>query len=190
MRATGPHEPDDGNYQGLLLAAHPGLKDPNFRRSVLFLSTHGPGLGAFGFVLNRPLGKNASELLPEHERRTLLERVPVYLGGPVGQDQLSFASFSLGAKQAESQFQPNLSLDEVAERLGDDPGGVRAFVGYAGWAAGQLESEIDQKAWVLVKPEAFNMAPGYSELFWHKVMNSLGPVYKFLASVPDNPSLN
>ena len=190
MRFAGPIKPHEGSYQGLLLVAHPGLKDPNFRRSVLFLTTHQPSQGAFGFVLNRPLGKNASELLPEHGQQPLLERVPVYLGGPVGQDQLSFASLSLGADQAESRFQSNLSLDDVANRLDIDPSGVRAFVGYAGWAAGQLESELEQEAWVLVEADSHEVTPGSNDRLWYRVMNSLGPAYKLLAAAPDDPSLN
>ena len=173
-----------------MLVAHPGLKDPNFRRSVLFLTTHQPTLGAFGFVINRPLGKNASELLPEHGQQPLLERVPVYLGGPVGQDQLSFASLSLGAEQAESRFQSNLTLDDVASRLEDNPSGVRAFVGYAGWGAGQLESEIEQEAWVLVDADSHEVSPRSNERLWYRVMNSLGPEYKMLAAAPDDPTLN
>ena len=190
MRSASQSKTDDGSYEGWLLVAHPTLKDPNFRRSVLFLTTHQPSLGAFGFVLNRPLGKNASELLPEHDQRMLLERVPVYLGGPVAQDQLSFASLSLGAGQPESRFQSNLSLDDVANRLEANPAGVRAFVGYAGWAAGQLESEIAQEAWVLVKADSQEIAPGSNERLWYRVMNSLGPAYKLLAAAPDDPSLN
>ncbi len=65
MRYIDPSENEGESWQGLLLAAHPSLKDPNFRRSVLFLSTHESELGAFGFVLNRPLGKTAADLLPE-----------------------------------------------------------------------------------------------------------------------------
>ena len=191
MRSVpGPIKPHEGSYQGLLLVAHPALKDPNFRRSVLFLTTHQPSLGAFGFVLNRPLGKNASELLPEHGQQPLLERVPASLGGPVGQYQLSFASLSLGAAQEESRFQSNLSLDDVANRLEANPAGVRAFVGYAGWAAGQLENEIEQEAWVLVKADSHEIAPGSNERLWYRVMNSLGPTYKLLAAAPDDPSLN
>lgn len=190
MRSPGPIHPQDGNYQGLLLVAHPGLKDPNFQRSVLFLSTHETALGAFGFVLNRPLGKSASDLLPEHEQQQILEKVPVYVGGPVGQDQLSFACLSLDASRAEHRFQPNLSLEEVATRLQADPNGVRAFVGYSGWAAGQLENELEQKAWVLVKPESQAIQPTNNDRLWYKVMNSLGPTYKLLAAVPDDPSLN
>ena len=191
MHPKGQPKPSDGNFQGLLLAAHPGLKDPNFRRSVLFLSNHEASLGAFGFVLNRPLGKNAAELLPEHERRNLLERVPVYLGGPVGHDQLSFACFSMRADgEEDGHFESNLSLDEVAAHLERSPATVRAFVGYAGWSAGQLEGELEQNAWVLVQPSEASLAPCPSDRLWFRVMASLGPNYKLLASVPDDPSLN
>ena len=190
MRFIDPMENGGESWQGLLLAAHPSLKDPNFRRSVLFLSTHESELGAFGFVLNRPLGKTAAELLPEHEQAELLRGIPVFLGGPVGHDQLSFARVELGASSAEHRFRTNLSLYEVAELNADHPGSVRAFVGYSGWSAGQLEGELEQKAWVLVQAEGQAVAPLTQERAWYKIMNALGPVYKLLAAVPDDISLN
>ncbi len=190
MRFIDPATNEGESWQGLLLAAHPSLKDPNFRRSVLFLSTHESEVGAFGFVLNRPLGKNAAELLPQHERSELLGNIPVFLGGPVGHDQLSFARVELGASKSDHRFQINLSLDEVAEMNADRPGSVRAFVGYSGWSAGQLEGELEQKAWVLVKPDGRAGAPLGHERAWYKIMNALGPVYKLLAAVPDDISLN
>ena len=190
MRFIDPTENDGESWQGLLLAAHPSLKDPNFRRSVLFLSTHELELGAFGFVLNRPLGKMAAELLPQHEQADLLRDIPVFLGGPVGHDQLSFARVELDAPDAGHRFQTNLSLHEVAEIKADRPESLRAFVGYAGWSAGQLEGELEQKAWVLVKAEGQAVEPLAHERAWFKIMNALGPVYKLLASVPDDISLN
>ena len=190
MRFIDPTESVGESWQGLLLAAHPSLKDPNFRRSVLFLSTHASELGAFGFVLNRPLGKTAAELLPQHDRVELLGHVPVFLGGPVGHDQLSFARVELGAADTNDRFQSNLSLDEVAAFNADRPGSVRAFVGYSGWSAGQLEGELEQKAWVLVKPDRRAGPPLGHERAWFKIMNALGPVYKLLAAVPDDISLN
>ena len=190
MRFIDPTENEGQSWQGLVLAATPSLKDPNFRRSVLFLSTHELQLGAFGFVLNRPLGKTAAELLPQHERRELLDGIPVFLGGPVGQDQLSFARVELGAAKSGSKFQSNLSLDEVAELAADQPGAVRAFVGYSGWSAGQLEDELEQKAWVLVQPDKRAGAAFGHERVWYKIMNELGPTYKLLAAVPDDVSLN
>ena len=190
MRAIDPTGNEGESWQGLLLAAHPSLKDPNFRRSVLFLSTHESEIGAFGFILNRPLEKTAAELLPKHHEQELLGQIPVFLGGPVGHDQLSFARVELGASEIEERFQTNLSLDEVATLNADRPGSVRAFVGYAGWSAGQLEGELEQKAWVLVQPEIPTDLPACRERIWYRIMHALGPIYKLLAAVPDDISLN
>ena len=96
----------------------------------------------------------------------------------------------LGAARSGSRFQGNLSLDEVAELAADQPGAVRAFVGYSGWSAGQLEDELEQKSWVLVKPDKRNDATLGHERVWHKIMNELGPVYKLQAALPDDVTLN
>ena len=49
---------------GSLLLAHPVLRDPNFRRTAVLMSTHGPE-GAMGVVLNRPLGKRLEDTLTD-----------------------------------------------------------------------------------------------------------------------------
>lgn len=175
---------------GLLLVAHPGLRDENFRRSVLHLSAHEARAGAFGLIINRPLGKTAAELLPEHDRSDLLAQTPVYLGGPVGHDQLSFAHVRWDAFAEKIELKHNLSLEELAERADEEPSSVRAFVGYAGWAGGQLESEWRQRSWVLVPPHAAAAQPGVGEGLWLGIMSALGPTYKLLAAAPDDPSLN
>ena len=189
MRPHGPTEPE-ANFQGMLLVAHPGLKDPNFRRAVLFLSAHEPDAGTFGLILNRPLAKPASHLLPEHDRQDLLSRVPVYVGGPVGQTQLSFADLNWDEEKDRLQLHFNLSLEEVAERKERGSQGLRAFVGYAGWSTGQLEGELEQKAWILTRPEPGSLTPDGNLRLWRNIMNSLGPDYKLLAAAPDDPSLN
>ena len=190
MRSPDPVDPEAGELQGSLLSAHPTLKDPNFRRSVLLLTMHDTQTGAFGFVLNRPLRKTAADLLPEHESRSILERVPVYIGGPVGQEQLGFAGLDWDADNKALSLETHLSLEEVATRLSTRPAGVRAFVGYSGWSAGQLEGELAQQAWVLTKPVAAAADGALQDRLWLQVMNSLGPTYKLLAAVPDDPSLN
>src|SRR3982751_1318027 len=78
------------NLTGSLLVAHPSLLDPNFRRTVLFVSAHDPDDGAVGIILNRPLEKQVGDLAPD-EAPTALSHVLVYLGGPVAKDQLMFA---------------------------------------------------------------------------------------------------
>lgn len=174
----------------MLLAAHPSLRDPNFRRSVLLLTMHSAETGAFGFVLNQPLGKTAADLLPEHDRRSVLSRVPVYLGGPVGQDQLGFAGLDWNPARKTLRLETHLSLDDVDARLTKGPELVRAFVGYAGWSAGQLEGELSQKAWVLTRPAVSTVEPVAMDRLWFRVMGALGPAYKLLAAAPDDPSLN
>src|SRR6059058_667598 len=77
---------------GSLLVAHPNMLDPNFRRTVLFISAYEPDEGALGVILNRPLDKQVVELVNETPPAGLAD-VPVFLGGPVGKDQLMFAAF-------------------------------------------------------------------------------------------------
>lgn len=189
MEALRPIELAD-SAAGLLLVAHPSLRDQNFRRSVLHLSAHEAEAGAFGLILNRPLGKTAAELLPEHDRSDLLAQTPVYLGGPVGHDQLSFAHLRWDAAGEKMDFKHNLSLEELAERADEEPLSVRAFVGYAGWAAGQLENELRLNSWVLVPPRIGAAQPGAGESLWLGIMSALGPAYKLQAAAPDDPSLN
>ncbi|RYD69291.1 MAG: hypothetical protein EOP84_28735, partial [Verrucomicrobiaceae bacterium] len=55
------------NLEGSLLIAHPGLLDPNFRKTVLYLSATEPGDGSFGMILNRPANRTISDLLPERD---------------------------------------------------------------------------------------------------------------------------
>lgn len=198
-----PQEDEEppGDFGGSLLVAHPGLRDPNFRRGVLYLTAHSPADGAMGVILNRPLaGKTAADLLPGHEAEEALTRIPVYLGGPVGRDQLTFGT--LGPPPGGPgafDLRHHLTLPEALALAGEAGGaataaGLRAFVGYAGWTGGQLEGEIEANAWVLVPPQARFFKPparpDAEDRAWFRVMNSLGPVYKLLAAVPDDVTLN
>ena len=71
---------------GSLLLAHPAMKDPNFRRSVVLMSAHTTD-GAMGVVMNRPVGKRLGELNGEFALGPLAA-VPVFTGGPVHPEQL------------------------------------------------------------------------------------------------------
>src|SRR6476646_7863877 len=86
------------SLSGSLLLASPALRDPNFFHTVLLLAAHNTDDGAFGYILNRPLDKRVSDLLENRELGALAE-VPVFLGGPVGTNKLSFASLSWSSKK-------------------------------------------------------------------------------------------
>jgi putative transcriptional regulator len=176
------------NFTGQLLVAHPNMLDPNFRRSVLFISSHEVDEGAIGVIINRPLDKQVSELLAEPAPGALAD-VPVFLGGPVATNQLMFAVFDWAGCDSLSLNQ-NIGFDEAHQLAKRDRNAVRAFVGYAGWTAGQLENELRQNAWVLQKPSREAFKPERLPKLWFEIMRGLGPWFKMLAAAPDDPSLN
>ncbi len=162
------------------------MLDPNFRRAVLFLSAHSPADGAVGIILNRPLEKRVSDLVTE-EAPDGLEDVPVFFGGPVQQDRLMFAALEW---EGGLKIKHSVNVLEANERADSEPGSVRAFVGHAGWSAGQLEAEMKQNSWVLQPPRKSALAPEKLPRLWFDIMNGLGPWFKMLAAAPDDPSRN
>lgn len=175
---------------GSLLVAHPNLLDPNFRRSVLVLSAHDAKEGSLGFIINRPTGRMVGDLLAGREDLGALARVPVCLGGPVNQDRLVFAALRWDAGRHQVECQPHLAPEDALKLSHDAAITVRAFVGYAGWSAGQLEAEVTQRAWVVKpgRPDVLELAG--SERLWPEIMRQMGPWYRLMAAAPEDPSLN
>jgi putative transcriptional regulator len=181
-------EPRPRTLAGSLLIAHPNMLDPNFRRAVLFISAHDPKEGALGVIINRPLDKHVSDLVSEVPPASLAE-VPVFLGGPVGKNQLLFAVFEWD-KGEGLKLNHNVDLEKANETAGQQSASICAFVGYAGWGAGQLEAEMKQKTWLLQKPGRSLLEADRRSTLWFDIMRGLGPWYKMLAAAPDDPSLN
>ena len=98
------------NFAGSLLVAHPNMVDPNFRRTVLFVSEHEPNEGALGVIINRPLDRPVAELVSGTPPAGLAD-VPVFLGGPVGKNQLMFAAFEW-QKGAGLKLNHNIAFEE------------------------------------------------------------------------------
>ncbi len=184
-----PSDSEIPNLTGQLLVAHPNLRDPNFRKTVLFLSAHNSEQGAHGLVLNRPTNKSLTDFLPEHELDALGE-IPVYLGGPVGAHELTIVSFDWADGGAKITFHSQLSLDQVEMLAQSGSKLIRAFVGYSGWAAGQLEAELQQSAWIVHPASESILGETSSGESWLALMRDLGPAYHLLAIAPDDPSLN
>ena len=176
---------------GRLLVAHATLRDPNFRRVVLFICDHDPKEGAYGLVLNRPLDQAAVDFLPDDEESEVLAQIPAFHGGPVGGDRLVFTDFTWDAKHKSAHVRHALGMSEVTAMVEEgQAANLRAFVGYAGWSGGQLEEELAQGAWVLASPVAYTFQIDRAAKLWNDTLARLGPRYRFMASQPDNPSLN
>jgi putative transcriptional regulator len=183
------YEPRVGNLTGSLLVAHPNLLDPNFRRTILFLSHHSADEGAIGLILNRPLRKTFGEALkqkgPPH-----LEEIGLYYGGPVSLDHITIASLQWRTDPAEVAFQSFMGNVENIQIHAEWRTGLRAFVGYAGWSQGQLESEIAQNAWLVLSPTRELIEMRDPDNAWKDVMRQAGPHLRLLAEAPDDPELN
>mgnify|MGYP001564513647 CR=1 FL=1 len=180
--------------RGMFLVATPHLKDPNFRQTVVLICEHGAG-GSLGLVVNRRTDQHITEVLPQatglHERAGF-----VYTGGPVQKDSLLILH-RLGWEVPESR--PIFDgvclggeLGVLEEELTQDHGEglVRVYMGYAGWAAGQLQFELASGSW-LVLPAQMPMVFARDPLqVWPAILRALGGDYALYATMPPDPSLN
>jgi putative transcriptional regulator len=174
---------------GSVLLAHPGLRDPNFEKTVVFLSMQDGENGAFGVVLNRPTGKRLNELMPNEELGELA-MVPVYLGGPVGSDQLLLAAFRWQEDAATGggawSWRHDLTLETALEMVEEEDTVLRVFAGYSGWSKGQLEKEIKGNTWVVHTPGPNLLDPDLLPVLWRGLIRTHGPVFEFLTDAPEN----
>lgn len=186
-------DPVNDSLKGNLILADPSLKEPTFFQSVLLLTEHTEDSGALGYILNRPIGRKVGDLLSDQilpeEQRNRLADVPVFLGGPVNTEHLTFFALGWSEQDGELQFSTHLS---AAEAVMHEMEGfhIRAFVGYSGWSEGQLEGELEQKAWIPHKPEKVVIDLSEVDGLWKSLIRDLSPYYKLVADEPDDISLN
>ena len=134
-----------------LLVAQPDMLDPNFSRTVV-LVMHPEDSGPLGVILNRPTPVQLRELYPDRAELTGRDDL-LFFGGPVQPDALLFAFRSAVKPPKGLNVTGDIYISgfsEVLEEVLKHPENAneqRFFSGYAGWAQGQLESEIAQGGW-------------------------------------------
>lgn len=189
MRGRPDEENRVENLAGSLLVAHPGLLDPNFRRTVVFLPEDHQEDGSYGLILNRPTEKRVGDVLDDAELGPLA-KTRLFVGGPVAMNELMFSAIDWLPELKGVRFRHHLPMEEAREIAAQDPGILRAFVGYSGWGKGQLENELTQKAWIIKPPFPEAVSPEHVLDVWFDVMKKLGPWFQLQAAAPDDPSLN
>ena len=183
-------ETTSASLAGSFLIAHPGLDDPNFRKSVIILPDHSSAEGSLGLIINRPTGKHVGELLGKKSLGQLA-RIPVLHGGPVNPEELIFAAFRWHPQSQSLECRHHIALDEAERLASAQHHTVRAFVGYAGWTAGQLEVELAQRAWLVRKADQEDVLEiQRAPIVWRELTGTFGPWFKMVAGAPDDPSLN
>ncbi|MDZ4666329.1 MAG: YqgE/AlgH family protein [bacterium] len=177
---------------GQLLISEPFLADPNFRKSVVLLCEHELE-GSVGFILNHSTEFRTDDIITG----LLSSNFPVFYGGPVEPNTLHFIhksdqkineSFHLG----EGVYWGG-DIEEVNELLNKklaNSNDFKFFIGYSGWAVGQLQAEIDQKAWWLghLNHEAI-FTDEISEI-WPTCVKNLGSDFAYLADSPEDYNWN
>jgi len=176
---------------GRLLVAMPGMADPNFSRTVVFMMEHTPE-GAVGLVLNRPTRADLLDLMPGWWSAAANPRV-VFMGGPVGDG--GGIGLARGGGSTPLQGWPEV-LGVRAVDLEDEPGpdnGIEAriFAGYSGWGPGQLESELDSDlGWFVVEARTDDVFTPHPDRLWEEVLTRAGGRYAWFATYPPDPRLN
>jgi putative transcriptional regulator len=139
---------------GQLLIATPAMGDPRFTQTVILMARHDKN-GAFGLVINKPLGERtlASLLTALGEKDEGVEgSLPVFAGGPV-QPELGFVVHSADYRRAETIVVDSrvavTSNREILRDIAKKQGPQKSLLafGYAGWGPGQLDGEMALRAW-------------------------------------------
>jgi putative transcriptional regulator len=178
---------------GKLLIAEPMLGDPNFERTVVLMIEHRPE-GALGVVLNRPSDLEVGAVLEEWADLAAVPSV-LYVGGPVEPNGVLALGRSRGDRVVPG-WSPvvgdvgTVDLHLQPEEVSPGVGGIRFFVGYSGWGAGQLEAELAEGAWLVVDATADDVFAPDPETMWRSVLRRQGGKVSMLADFPVHPSLN
>ncbi|MFN5884206.1 MAG: YqgE/AlgH family protein [Bacteroidota bacterium] len=178
--------------KGSVLISEPYLSDLQFRRTVVLLGEHNED-GSVGFVLNRLLSIRSNEVVPG-----LLDiDFPLFYGGPVEPNTLHFihtvGELIEGAQAIKDGIFWGGNIELVNDLLNQKVvklNEFKFFVGYSGWAPGQLEDEMQEKAWWLGEAPASLIFSDDPERMWTNVVKNLNEDYAYMANSPDDPQWN
>jgi putative transcriptional regulator len=172
------------SLRGKLLIAAPSLFD-YFRRTVVLVLEHSPD-GAMGVVLNRESETRVAEAVPVLAPFSEPEEL-VRIGGPVAPEAVVALGEFEDIAEAGTHVVGSLgTLDPDAEN--QSLRRIRVYAGYAGWAPGQLDGELEQEAWVVIPARPADPFEGGD--IWSDALRRKGGSYTLLSTMPADPSLN
>ena len=182
-------ETEAGYLDGQLLIAMPGMADDRFARAVIYVCAHSAE-GAMGIVLNRPAADLSFpdllvqlDIVPAMERIRLPQRVgrmQVLMGGPVETSRgFVLHSPDFHIEQSTLPIDDGVCLTATIDILraiarGDGPRCAVLALGYAGWTAGQLESEIQANGWLTCPADAELIFNSSADVRYELAMRKIG----------------
>jgi putative transcriptional regulator len=181
------------SYAGRLLVATPRLIDPNFARTVILLLDHDDD-GALGVVINRPSELPLHAVLPTWSD-AVADPPLLFAGGPVETDAALGVALAVGVGPADAfkRLTGDYGLVDLEAEPFEVLGGlvgVRVFSGYAGWGSGQLEFELEEGSWYVVEAMTTDVLDPDPTHLWRTVLRRQAGDLAYLATLPDDPTLN
>ncbi len=170
------------DLSGKLLIAMPGMGDPRFDRSVVFMCAHS-GDGAMGLIVNQPAAELSFEDLLEQlniKKADIALPTRIHVGGPVEHGRgfvLHSGEYNLADStlKVDADFGMTATL-EILEDMANCRGPERALLalGYSGWAPGQLEAEIARNGWLTCEASSEIVFSDDNDRKWEKALATLG----------------
>ena len=171
------------------LIAMPALDDPNFHHTTTYICEHDEN-GALGVVINRPLEMQLGEILQYMDIQACSEEISlrqVYMGGPVQNDRGFVLHEPAGDWEATLKVTDTIGITSSRDILqaiaaGKGPKNAIVTLGYAGWGAGQLESELAANTWLSGPASSKIVFDTPSEQRWQAAATLLGIDLNLLSS--------
>jgi putative transcriptional regulator len=179
----------DSSLTGQLLVAMPQMSDPRFERSVVYLCAHSEE-GAMGLVVNRLIDSLTFPSLLEQLGINADERdadLPIHFGGPV-ESSRGFVLHSADYMQDSTLLiDQDVALTATVDVLraiasGNGPQRRVLALGYAGWAPGQLDAEIQANGWLLVPADPELVFGIDNSAKWQRAIAKLGIDFTLLST--------
>ncbi len=187
MRVHKPIESGD-----LLVAAPPGQSNDPFYRTVVLICKHDDSDGTVGLVMNRPTNVTLDHLVEQP-----VGKYVVHYGGPLEHEYLTYLhQHGDEIHEARPITQGVFFCRDFGDavRIVNDqeitPKHFRFFIGYSGWAVGQLEDELKQGYWCLTQATPDLIFCRNPNKLWSLVLRRMGGEYALLANFPHDLSMN
>jgi putative transcriptional regulator len=182
-RSAPPSEKSGESFlEGKLLIAMPGMPDPRFEKSVIFMCSHS-AQGAMGLIINKPIdGLSFRELVDKLGIGMKVARgdMPILFGGPVQMGRgFVLHSAEYASEETTLPLTPEISLTATVDILraiseGRGPEKAVLVLGYAGWGEGQIEAEILANGWIHCDADAAIVFDTGYESRWQTALAKLG----------------
>ena len=167
------------------------MSDPRFSRTVIAVAGHDQD-GALGVVLNRTADVSVGDTVPD-----LADVVEtgerLHIGGPVQEDSIVVMAEFDDPQEAHLVITGAIGLVSERtqiDRLAQLDGRRRAFAGYAGWSAGQLDAEVANDDWFITDALPQDLFAENPETLWSDVLERMGGEYRLVARMPVDVSVN